>query len=502
MRRFNLIHISLLVLVGCSQPADVSVVKETRLSSVVTPASIPAPTPTPTPSPTPTPTPTPSPTPTPTPTPTPSPTPTPTPTPTPSPTPTLTSFNDFKPAFAVRGVACLTCHQTDSSGAVTQYTKVNSNFISDFAFGGDGKGHDYYFGRMTATATNNWDYNSSYGVHYNVIYTTGQPDQVDHSLNFLGGLEIAAGKSFITLNQNIPDFVSNVEGVSTISSYINKWLPTTKVDTAKEIYIGAPTADQLKLSFGYQGGAIGMLFKKSGTLNLSGISLSGNGQYYTNTSQVVCEGDLLIVGALYLENLNLKTATGCRIYATESIFMNGPITYDSSLSTIYNLQLVSARAISLGLGKLTNAAGQLCDPNPKAFYNDINSRSPSFQLTNSIDFRYVSEASVPTRFTRSEADPVVAGQKIRDDALVKMNDRIIYDASCLPNARNVSFQHLLLNAPQVHSRYTGNLRGTIIAEFALMSLGQLSFEFDPVFSDVNVKVLPMLKDTDFLKVTF
>jgi hypothetical protein len=57
---------------------------------------------------------------------------------------------------------------------------------------------------------------------------------------------------------------------------------------------------------------------------------------------------------------------------------------------------------------------------------------------------------------------------------------------------------LLLDAPQVHSRYKELFKGVVIAEVALFRLGKSTFEFDPVFK--TVPVLPQLKDSDYLQV--
>jgi hypothetical protein len=57
---------------------------------------------------------------------------------------------------------------------------------------------------------------------------------------------------------------------------------------------------------------------------------------------------------------------------------------------------------------------------------------------------------------------------------------------------------LLLNAPQVHSRYQGAFKGLIIAEVALPRLGKGIFEFDPVFK--RVPVLRQLKESGYLQV--
>ena len=75
------------------------------------------------------------------------------------------------------------------------------------------------------------------------------------------------------------------------------------------------------------------------------------------------------------------------------------------------------------------------------------------------------------------------------------------DASCGKNAagefsREEHFDRLLLNAPRIDSRYTGQFNGVIIAETVLMSLSRFSFSFDPVFS--RVPVLPLLLPSDYL----
>jgi hypothetical protein len=57
----------------------------------------------------------------------------------------------------------------------------------------------------------------------------------------------------------------------------------------------------------------------------------------------------------------------------------------------------------------------------------------------------------------------------------------------------------MFNAPAVHNRYVGNVIGTVIAEYALMSLGgRFKFQFDPVFR--RVPVLPFLDHKTYLAV--
>ena len=64
----------------------------------------------------------------------------------------------------------------------------------------------------------------------------------------------------------------------------------------------------------------------------------------------------------------------------------------------------------------------------------------------------------------------------------------------------VQFSRLLLNAPQVHSRYNDVFRGTIIAEIAVMSPGEFVYYFDDVFLNSDVEILPLLLGPKILKV--
>ena len=72
------------------------------------------------------------------------------------------------------------------------------------------------------------------------------------------------------------------------------------------------------------------------------------------------------------------------------------------------------------------------------------------------------------------------------------------DVTCSVEGRNISFERLLLNAPQIQSRYTGAFKGSIIGEYVLMSLTKFNFTFDPVFTS-NV-VLPMIEAETYLVV--
>lgn len=55
----------------------------------------------------------------------------------------------------------------------------------------------------------------------------------------------------------------------------------------------------------------------------------------------------------------------------------------------------------------------------------------------------------------------------------------------------VNLEHIVLNAPQIHSRYLGKIKGLIIAEYALFAVGNFQFEHDAAtFS--TVPILPLI----------
>ena len=176
--------------------------------------------------------------------------------------------------------------------------------------------------------------------------------------------------------------------------------------------------------------------------------------------------------------MTISTQSGCRIYSTGPIFLQNAITYRnlSGSTDDTNLQLVSSEAILLGLGDKS------CDATSKD--------SP-------LSRRIASGYAISSFFTR-DADSRSISPQAFGQSIYARGKRItaLEDAGCADDT--IGFSHLLLNAPQVHSRYKGKFRGIVIAEVALFRLGKGVFEFDPVFK--RVPVLPLLKDSDYLQI--
>jgi hypothetical protein len=378
----------------------------------------------------------------------------------------ISVIRSLQPTLAVRAMGCVQCH-----------AQVNSNLVTDFGYG-----DSYYFGQKDGPQY--WNANSPYGDHGNNFntmgFTTGQTVYVPHGA--------------------APSIVQSSTGAATLAAYIAQQFAaastvttqTTTIQEMSSVYIGAPADSDLINAFNlpttkrYQ-------FNKSAQATQDLAGLYDQGTFLKNSSTLVCDGDLIVRGPLYLENLQLQTVAGCRIYVVGSVFLFGPITYVNQTATS-NLQITSSKAIGMGLGTEVNN-GQNCEPSSRYA---LNTTDPSYARASSLDTRFVDIYTTGESYVRAASDPVAFGNTIlAEAALIQNVNGPFLDASCRPETRNVAFSRLLLNAPIIHSRYTGAVSGTIIGEFVMMSLGQFQFSFDPVFNSVDV--LPYLAESTFLQ---
>ena len=402
----------------------------------------------------------------------------------------------LKPALAVRATGCVMCH-----------SNVDANVVTDFGFGGDGAGHDYFFAKDLAAG--GWNASGSPAFYGDRDATaadgTGSWGTVNLSSTstvFVPSVAIPAGAGSpgaLFGVSNLADYLRNrlasAYRVLVAADLKNGTTPPSGPAAVREIssvYIGAPTAARLRAAFNASGAAGQQLYYPDGAsaYPLSGLSLPLNA-YFTNSGRLACEGDLFLDGPLLLSDLKLATRTGCRIYATGSVTITGPVTYLNSDASA-SLQIVSSRAILLGLGG-TMINGSVCEQS--GWYREgvltVNKGRAPGMYASSLLARLSVAGAVMLRSGDSPA--AVNGQIASENALLPPQ----LDASCQPGGRAVSYARLLLNAPIVHSRYTGAFDGTIIAEYALMGLGgRFTFSFDPVFS--SVPVLPFLSDGDYL----
>ncbi|PWU17379.1 MAG: hypothetical protein C5B49_08985 [Bdellovibrio sp.] len=367
------------------------------------------------------------------------------------------SLVTLKPAIAVRGTGCITCHAS-----------IGSNIVTDFGFG-----DPYFFGGPTLAPT---DHTS--------IYSDESTDPSWKYLSQLGPQVIVPVAPTTSLAKvKAPSLAAYLRGVLAGSS-----IPSVRNSTVTEVssvYIGAPTADRIR--------QVGFLnppetFKYAPDYNqpkldpnLSSFSQGGTTVYQNNgSSPMVCSGDIIIDGILVLNRPIISSQTGCRIYVTQSVFLYGPITFSGGNPSNENLQIVSARSINLGLGTNTCSA-----PN-------IGANSLTYRLQVEDRRKFYFTRGEPQKTVQQKLDDIVA-----DANVVGMNSLV--DAACEPQfGRSVSFDRLILNAPIVFSRYQGGFTGSVIAEVALMSLNTFVFQFDEIFS--SQPVLPLLRQEDYLMI--
>jgi hypothetical protein len=378
----------------------------------------------------------------------------------------------LEPALAIRGMGCVQCH-----------AKVDSNIVTDFGFNGNGQGLDYYFSQKPGE--NWWKSSGMYG---------------DHGNNF-NTMVFAKGKSVFVPKAALPSFVANATKLTTLASYIRSQLSiaadaetkNTQVYAKTSVYIGAPTDADLISAFALTAGERSKYLKSSGdSFELSG--LQDRSTFFQNNSLVICEGDLLLRGPVLLQNLQISSRTGCRIHVLGSVFIYGPITFVNSDAN-RNLQIMSTKSINMGLG-LAKTGNSFCEPDSRWAKN---ASDPGYANGSSLLPRYRDMFTVPSQFVRQSSDPLAFGNSVIAEAeLIQAVTGTLYDASCRAEGRNISFERIVLNAPAIHSRYEGDVSGTLIAEYALMSLGAFKFKFDPVF--VRVPMFPKIDKKLYLQV--
>lgn len=377
---------------------------------------------------------------------------------------------DLKPGLAARGLSCTVCH-----------AQINANVITDFGHGssfahsGLGWAKEPYSDSVVSVFDKSKPLDPLAGVASILedirTWESGKIMQTLHVPNAVGGESFNFQPYPTYLRTLRPKFYELVtfafsESGDLLSgalggSYVRTPGTMGAVQGYNDIYIGAPTAADIKNRMTNQSATHDIQGSLQGMGWRSGVSKT----YFTNTASTVnCEGDVIVQGTVLVNMANIKTTKGCRIYATGPIFVQGNLnisspTVDNSGS---NLQLSSSVAIMMGIG------------------------------TEAIDIRRT--YALPTRGD-------LGGIGIMNTVSVEASNlgAVLQDAM-RHNSRRVQFSRLLLNAPQVHSRYNDVFRGTIIAEIAVMSPGEFVYYFDDVFLNPNIEILPLLAGPKILKV--
>lgn len=378
----------------------------------------------------------------------------------------------LEPALAIRGMGCIQCH-----------AKVESNILTDFGFKGDGKGKDYFFSQ--APAQKWWNSGGVYGDHGNNFNTMNFP----------------VAQNAIVPIASLPATLAVSSGTSTLANYLRSQFAkstfpgtqNTQVYEKSSVYIGAPAESDLVAAFSLAPSERMKYFKdRPDSVELSG--LQERETFIQNNSVLSCDGDVVLRGPVLFQNLQVNTRNGCRIYVVGSVFSYGGITYTNSEEN-RNLQITSTKSISMGLGAV-KVATSYCEPNSNYA---LHPKEASYSAGSSLLTRYRDMWTVPSFFVRQNSDPMAYGKSIIDEAqVIEAAAGTLYDASCRGEGRTIGFERIVLNAPIVHSRYQGDISGTIIAEYAIMSLGNFKFKFDPVF--IRVPMFPRISKKLYLDV--
>jgi hypothetical protein len=422
----------------------------------------------------------------------------------------------LKPSLVISDTRCILCHSTVRGNLISEfgsnYFKGSNNKLGIHNFDTQARYPylDYIYGNMTDYASDNFltltnieghiylpkveltedsklkatQLLTRNSTHPLSEYFSNLNIDKSSSNQFLFKSEVQK-KSINTLrdyvdaflNYKTDDYKSFLNAFRKKSGYMNfgKLDAESTVFEFSKLKINAPL--ETEISRHLNGNSFSYVDKN----NQKHKSISGivdMGKYFTNNRILACEGDIILSKPLYLKNMVLDTKQGCRIYSTKSIFIEGQ---SESLTGIKyynkteksNLQIASSKFIGLGLGKCSNSK-----------YGSFSRLSSNGLLAQDL----------PARQVEGYFEDINA--VVNNANVILMSDA--GDCAGIASAsRKVSFDRLLLTAPRVDSRYSGDYTGVIVANFALWSLGRFSFTYDKVFDSVSV--LPLLS-TSFIDV--
>lgn len=403
----------------------------------------------------------------------------------------------FKPALAIKNMACVLCH-----------SNIKGNIITDFGLDSSASyNHLAELSSMTPTNSGTGDQFSSASTEW-----AGINGSNSFGTSYIEGTIFTPKVSFVSSDktkvQNL--IVNNLNGVydsstptvlNTIADYLNSILPhrtasylsylknysntnyssinftkdnrinpyNISIRELKNVSINSISSNQI-ISFLDFLSSYKYYKWTASSSDLLNFGLRYGNFYGNDPTQVMsCEGDLFVDGPVYLKDLQLSTSTGCRIYATGTVFIEAP---DASVSRAgisfvnptasSNIQIASAKGIMLGMGQ-----------------SSINDRKT----------RDTSTYNGGVLISTMDSDVL----KIKDNS----NTPLLKDAAN-SGSRIASFSRILLNAPRIDSRYRGDFSGVIISKFAVFSLGQFTYLYDSTFN--SVPILPLIDSSTFFSV--
>lgn len=172
------------------------------------------------------------------------------------------------------------------------------------------------------------------------------------------------------------------------------------------------------------------------------------------SGDVTCDGAHIFDGPVVIDNAKIRTAKGCRIYATGSIFVRN------------NMEVINAGAS----GSSDVAAVQLMSAIYVGFHVEPSS------VTDRLNHEHVRNRS----FRGGTGAELLA--QIKAD-MTKANYST-FSAQEISAADTISYKRIAASAPVVYGRNKGEFSGAIVAEHYIGRIAALAFSFDPVLERV------------------
>jgi hypothetical protein len=444
-----------------------------------------------------------------------------------NPPPTVKALKKFKPVLAVRGLQCVMCH-----------ANVKANIVTDFALGTPNFFREAY-GNVDVSYRLGWQHNPGQVVGKVIV-----PSRVLSAAEMARFDKYAEGQHAgldLGVNDSVPNTLKQVLNTPYRSraEFWNDQSPVVQfppmvgivklqsgardpdpVITRSEIGIRSPSESEITSLVPQSVRATYPLVLKISDATkplLSGLSIvnadaslaAPGTKYVRNTDKLRCYGDVVVRGTLYLKDLDLETdAEGCRLYVTESVFIEGPI-HSNRPNGEHNLQISSARAIMIGLGLDRLGVSRASYADIAASHADV--RVTGFttmpwneypHLTQAYD--YSAMPGYPAATSKATFDAIAwdarkIGSELKDStdlnrypATLPAGYGVVTQDGSGDKRLSISYAGLLLNAPFVHNGYLGHFSGVIIGGMINFTISHFDFSFDPMFGELE-KVLPALK---------
>lgn len=413
----------------------------------------------------------------------------------------------FKPALAVRNMACLNCHANIKGNIITDYRASSGQQVGLHGPEGAGAG-DFLNGNWSWRARAFVSLNLHEGTYFVPKRTFMAKSQAAITGAFTQGRDLKIkdlpswGGNANPVDATAYDSTINV-GANTIADYINaavnhrttgyfteikndSQFPKSSVITqdtsireVQDVKISGVSASQLSSVFGSA-----FKYIRQGDDGYALKNFQQTGAYYSNTPDqwMECDGDIYVPGVVLLKNLKIKSKYGCRIHASGSVFVQAPVNttvgrqgieYDNAKA---HLQIMSSKAVLFGLG----------DCSVKTLLHG-----------DTVDHRIADERTTTPTLV-SLGVPADYDLFLGSDGEHTIKDVSNCESNYTDARRNVAFSKLLVNAQVVHSRYTGNFTGVIIADHMVGSLGKFAYEYDPIFT--TAPIFPQIPSDWFFNV--